>query len=350
VDWVYTSCNSSNDTNLRVQPYRVPSLNTTQQGGRDAPSVLLIILESVSEKRFEVNMPLSDTLVQSFPGSVRFPHTSVMGYNTNPNVKEIAGSGEENIFQVARKAGVLTSIWDDYNPDHGMCEHYPFTEHRVCSRLLKNYGNEIGKLYYTKNPGCAHGEFWIHQHFRYIQKFWSVFPEERKFHVAKHYACHSEGHFTSVCNSNDAPLEAFLREFVPANNDTAVILMGDHGFHWRTKKGNFNEYIGGEFEHRHPLLHFLLPAVTFGDNPTTLQTNAERFVTHRDVHATLLGLLAGNGLDASTKKGTDLLRRVLPKERTCNEAGIPRAWCNCFTPRQEEGHRCHVDSKKGEKC
>eukprot|EP00978_Attheya_sp_CCMP212_P049538 scaffold678220_cov130-Attheya_sp.AAC.1 len=258
VDWVYTACDDGGKkTNLRVHPYRLPSLPTiSKQGDRGAPSVLVIMLESVSQGRFQVNFPLSDALVSSFPNSFRFPHTSVFGKNTVPNVKEIAGSGEQNIFQVARAAGVLTSIWDDYNPDHGLCQHYPFKEYRVCSKLLRNYGSDITKLYHSNpNPGCAHGEFWVNQHLRYISELWSVYPNERKFHIAKAYACHSEKKNREVCQSNDAPLEAFLREFVPANNDTVVILMGDHGFHWSQGKGWFNEYIGGEFEHRHPLLH-----------------------------------------------------------------------------------------------
>jgi hypothetical protein len=59
-----------------------------------------------------------------------------------------------------------------------------------------------------------------------------VYDKERKFHVAKPYGCHMPHHNRYMCNSNDGPLTDFLKDFVPANPNTAVIIASDHGFHW----------------------------------------------------------------------------------------------------------------------
>ena len=168
-------------------------------------------------------------------------------------------------------------------------------------------------------------------------------------HVAAPYGCHMERLNRETCVANDAGLAAFLSSFVPSHPNTAVVLMSDHGFHWRKKttafngirrsgefKPGFNEFLAGEWEHRNPVLNIIIPS---DHDARTLRRNAARFVTHRDVHATVMGLIGGQ-----TQNGTNLLTRDLPELRSCAEAGIPAEWCNCFV-RAVDG--CRVDSDRG---
>lgn len=357
VDWVYTSCNDekkgngeSSHTNLRVLAHAVPSLPTVPSGAPSAPSVLVLLIDSLSRRRFELDMPETHALLRSMPTAHAFPHSSVFGQNTDPNVAELLESSRETVFHAAQRNEVVSSVWDDYCPEHGACEFYPFKHHKVCTNLLCNYGKDIRELYHdVPSPGCRHGEWWYNQQLRYIDSLWKAYPGKRKFHFGTHNGCHMGRSNSEVCNSNDAVLAAFLRDFVPANPDTIIVLTSDHGFHWM-KVEEFNEQIAGELEHRTPLLEILTPEAF---DTTVLKGNTGRFVSHRDVHATLLGMLGGwrtpSDAHASGGLGIDLMKAEVPERRSCHDAGIPRAWCNCFR-RATPADDCWLDSKIGEVC
>lgn len=196
-----------------------------------------------------------------------------------------------------------------------------------------NYKADITELYHSNpKPGCMHGEFFLNHHLRVMMDLWEVYGEERKLHVSKPYGCHIERKNRYLCNGNDAPLAAFLRTFVPLHPDTVIILASDHGFHWRAGKGSFNDHITGEHEHRNPFLGMIIP---WAKNDPVIRANTQRFVTHRDLHATILGLLAPTSTPTqSALPGVDLIRNSVPEQRSCRDAQVPDAWCNCFRPRQ----------------
>lgn len=368
VDWVYASCQDADGTrhtNLRVLAHAVPSLPTAPSGVPGAPSILVLLVDALSRRRFELDMPETHKFLRSLPIAHSFPHTSVFGTNTDPNVNELLEHRQtgadllfwqqkycpkcwrhETVFDVAQQNKVVTSVWDDYCPEHGTCEFYGPKHHKVCSHLLCNYGSDIARLFAARHPpGCRHGEWWYAQQLRYINSLWKAYPGKRKFHFGHHYGCHMERSNSEVCNSNDAALAAFLRDFVPANPDTIVLLTSDHGFHW-THEGGFNEEIAGELEHRTPVLEIVVPA---GFDTTVLKSNTQRLVTHRDVHATLNGMLAGWGQHTPSNGGSDLMTTALRIRRSCREAGVPSAWCNCFR-RARVGDQCWPDSAAGELC
>ena len=92
-----------------------------------------------------------------------------------------------------------------------------------------------------------------------------------------------------------------------------------------------------------------------------LRRNAGRLVTHMDLHATLLGVARLEGTHRKHYNyrrppppppgavGIDLIWDELPRTRSCVEAGIPDAWCNCFQPADEKNGdaRDRVDSWDG---
>lgn len=143
-------------------------------------------------------------------------------------------------------------------------------------------------------------------------------------------------------------------------------------FHWSRgkKQRNFNKFIAGECEHRHPFLSVILPqshAYKHRFNSTVLRMNTQRMVTHRDFHQTLTALLGG-AVDYSFKalkeslrgmlagngrfvKGTDLLTELVPKLRSCSDTDIPSEWCNCFFESKRAARQvCQVDAHLGENC
>ena len=328
--WAWTACGQA--TNLRIRPVALQEFSRGQS--TDAPSALVILLDSWSHGRFDALFPKTKAILQKMPRFFRFNHTGVFGANTKPNIKQIVNAAGNNLFRAFADAGAVTSVFDDYCPDHGLCKLYPFRTHRVCSKLLCNYGKDIIKLFLeNQNAGCAEGEWWIQHHLRYITDFWRVYPRRQKFHFMKTYGCHAtyfsestdpRQHLIHTCASNDQPLAQFLQDSYKDGrfNNTLVLIMSDHGFHYAPNTAN--DFIMGEIEHRNPFLSAIVPATL----PTTfLRRNTKRFVTHHDVHATLMGIAGAGNLSAV---GFDLLHADVPDRRSCSTSHIPAGWCNCF--------------------
>eukprot|EP00277_Geminigera_cryophila_P044284 CAMPEP_0173074976 /NCGR_PEP_ID=MMETSP1102-20130122/11338_1 /TAXON_ID=49646 /ORGANISM="Geminigera sp., Strain Caron Lab Isolate" /LENGTH=965 /DNA_ID=CAMNT_0013944149 /DNA_START=117 /DNA_END=3011 /DNA_ORIENTATION=- len=175
VDWVYTACDApwtlskGTYTNLRLQPYRIKKVITSKES-RHAPSVLLLYVDSLSNKRLELDLPETTKFLRSLPNAHIFEHTSVFGFNTMPNIQEW---GMRELFQAALHNSVVPSVFEDYCPDHGVCSHFPVAEYKVCSKLLCNYGSDLVQLgHFNRNPLCVHGEFWVNHHVRFVQQMW----------------------------------------------------------------------------------------------------------------------------------------------------------------------------------
>ena len=74
-----------------------------------------------------------------------------------------------------------------------------------------------------------------------------------------------------------------------------------------------------------------------------MESNTKRFVSHYDVHKTLKYLLSGK--NTPTGKGKNLITQQIPDKRSCQDAGVPKKWCNCFV--KTDGRK-HLNSQKGE--
>lgn len=341
VDFVYTQCrdtlryfrgNYRTYSNLKIQPYKLPELILSKHS-ETAPNVLVLLLDSLSWKRMELFLPKTFEYLKNMETAYAFTFTSVVGLNTIPNTKVIFGDGD--VFKKAN--GIVTSVFEDYSPEHAIAKMYPFKQYKISGKnILSNYGNDITKLYFKNNvPGCMHGEFWIRQHLRYIQNFWKIYPDTRKFHVSKTYGCHMPTQHKLTCEQNDVPLHEFIKNYAENYANTYLFLMSDHGFHWQ-KKSKFNEIIAGEYEHRNPILYIISP-----NKQKTLETNTKRFTSHYDVHKTLNYLVSGK----TSSMGKNLITEEIPVKRSCKDAGIPNKWCNCFVKTDDKKH---LDSHKGE--
>lgn len=136
---------------------------------------------------------------------------------------------------------------------------------------------------------------------------------------------------------------------------TIVLLASDHGFHYSSQQW-FNNFIQGEYQHRNPFLKIVVPkALKHLVKHEVALGNAHRFVSHLDLHATLLKWT--NNFDpehfskftavtrTQQRVAYDLLTEAIPQDRTCKDAGVPRQWCNCF--KERNGIDCEIDTKDG---
>ncbi|KAL8560894.1 hypothetical protein ACOMHN_059078 [Nucella lapillus] len=120
-------------------------------------------------------------------------------------------------------------------------------------------------------------------------------------------------------------------------NNTVLLVYSDHG----VRIGPFRNTAAGKFEESRPFMFLAFPdrfRKQFPHLTERVQSNAARFTTHLDVHATLLDLLFLNHVDPlqdqrpKNRHGISLFKTI-PTSRTCVDAGIPAHHCVCLTER-----------------
>jgi hypothetical protein len=95
----------------------------------------------------------------------------------------------------------------------------------------------------------------------------------------------------------------------------------------------------GKLEERLPMMSLVFPQWfrdRFPQYISNLRANVDRLSTPFDVHETLRDLLDTTRLDGPAGAGGKLpprglsLLREIPKNRTCQAAGIDMHWCSCL--------------------
>ena len=291
----------------------------------------MIQLDSISVQRAVRYLPRTWDLLRRMQDAFVFNFTAVYGRNSLPN--ENIQFYKPMLWTVAgTQERMVTSVMEDYCPKYGLCKVYPFQTHFVCAQLYCNYGHDITGLYYDNpTPGCVHGEFILKQHIRFIEQMWDAYPGKRKFHMSSAYGGHMTRRHRYTVQQNDGLLADFLPGFIEQHPHTAVVLSADHGLHYDPKQ-KFNRFVEGSFEHRNPFLAIIPPRGTVDAAAVrrTMSANTQRFVTHRDMHKTLLGWMSPSTKQGGNIKAYDLTREHVPSGRSCQDAGIPDQWCNCF--------------------
>lgn len=116
--------------------------------------------------------------------------------------------------------------------------------------------------------------------------------------------------------------------------NSVVIFFSDHGVRW----GPLLKLSEGFLEERLPMFFISLP-IWFKENYPNLVKNLEinqhRLVTPFDINMTLQHLLklakpSYNVYQTQDCQKCQTIFNEMPENRTCNDAGIPEAWCTCI--------------------
>ncbi|XP_022234991.1 uncharacterized protein LOC106473914 [Limulus polyphemus] len=115
--------------------------------------------------------------------------------------------------------------------------------------------------------------------------------------------------------------------------NTIVILMGDHG----NRYGNVLETEVGRIEERMPFFSIHLPLTLKKQYPHLqkyLKMNSERLTTWIDIHSLLMDVATETYFESELQhvwntRGYSPWRMLIPNNRTCEEAGIPKQFCIC---------------------
>ena len=140
-------------------------------------------------------------------------------------------------------------------------------------------------------------------------------------------------HFMLRLPSLDADLADMLLRMAPTVlQETVLLLLSDHGTHgiW------YNDHEVGALEHQLPFLYVLAPDWLMRERPAwrdALAVNQRRLVTAHDLYRTMRTLAVWPDAPAG-EHGPTILDEIA-EERTCAQAGVPRAYCACR--RDEQG-------------
>ena len=113
--------------------------------------------------------------------------------------------------------------------------------------------------------------------------------------------------------------------------DKLVLVGGDHGNRFSRSRLS----LGGRIEERMPFMAVSLPRkLEGGGKKAILEENADKLVSHFDLHKTIQSLLPSPAEVQPSKNRTPIsLLRPIPSNRTCGEAGVPPSYCICTPER-----------------
>lgn len=137
-------------------------------------------------------------------------------------------------------------------------------------------------------------------------------------------------HEINEVKKNQVALMALLKDLKSNGHldNTLVILLGDHGLRY----GKVRTQVQGKLEERLPLFAILTPPLFQSKYPNimeNLKRNRGRLTSWFDVYATFRHVLSYPDPPTGLTRGQSLFS-VVPKTRSCKEAGTAEHWCPCL--------------------
>ena len=166
-------------------------------------------------------------------------------------------------------------------------------------------------------------------HIDYLKRFFNAFSNVNKFGVILFsHLSHNHMNRISVADEDVLSFYNFLSDN-KFNNDTVVILFGDHGM----RISGFRKTLQGKLEERLPFMSITVPSWFHNRYPNEVQNikeNSERLTSHFDIYSTIKHLVHfPNSESTSCKYGKSLFTKF--GHRTCAQVGVPSHWCPCLT-------------------
>ena len=203
------------------------------------------------------------------------------------------------------------------------------------------------------NP-CVSGRSRQELAFEYIRGMWNAYPGQSKFAYLNTLAAHDYSmdlaYQSLGLEAYDEYLSSFSEEMLrrPDADNTIIVLRSDHGLQGGPSPIDFSTQV----EHMHPFNNLIIPAKFLGSLSwmDELFANQDKLVTGYDLYNTLRGMLqprdegTGDPIKLEWIKGHnsgipdwsyDLLSQRVPRDRSCEEAKIPKNFCPCMEERTD---------------
>ena len=185
----------------------------------------------------------------------------------------------------------------------------------------------------TRAWACLNGSTPEHlEMMNWMRQFIEVYRARPKFSfVFASELTHGADQFLSLADDDFLQLLKHLNDSGHLDN-ALLITMSDHG----ARFAGLRETNQGRLEERNPYIGIRLPPRFIAQYPeahANLRRNVHRLSTPFDLHATLREVINFTGTgdrEDLSGRGISLFKEI-PKQRTCQDAGIELHWCACLS-------------------
>jgi hypothetical protein len=177
---------------------------------------------------------------------------------------------------------------------------------------------------------CLYNQNAIQHELNYLNKFWNVYANERKFFRMGVIDAH-EGTY-EVIKYDDEILYNFFLNFEKEGKlkDTIMIIQTDHG---NGQPGPFSLLNLDDFYHELslPSLFMILPTKMdkYSEIRKKLKINEQSFISPFTLHNSFVSLLNDNQVPFSSHDKYSVFSNNIPGDRDCNILRVENSLCRC---------------------
>lgn len=347
--WVYAKCMDNQRSGQPELNHLIYPTTVNKQLKEDRPNVVVLQIDGMSYRQYQSLYTETQTVLKSLNSrTFSFQNYWANGYNSPPNMKRMycddKSCDSSHILKHFQQAGFETSWILEYT--YGLMG-YPFDSSgsRYVDKLFAgNYYNKNWKSDLTDMVGgFAWDEYCYMKSLRYLDLFLRDNGLQKNSKTGSHVAivvpnvAHSSERMRA--KQMDNALATLLRDWDRDGlmSNTIFCIVSDHGIHGSP----INIFLAGEFEHRNPVFEMIVPKPFLQKHPnveTYLKHNTNAIITHFDFYKSIASLAnvqtwrpaAGTIKKATEQKKYNIFMDKIPMTRTCQQAGIPDEWCNCW--------------------
>ncbi|CAD5219273.1 unnamed protein product [Bursaphelenchus xylophilus] len=357
---------------LRTYGYvhvQVVKQNSQRKSSKEAPSVHIILLDTVSFPNYMRSMTKTRQVLTENLEAVSFPFLNKVAIGSTPNAMALLfGLQPVDVEETVWGPGIpkpnvvrpfLLSKFKQRNYRTLLAEDdaYIYGCRRECSATqelpdhgLNAYGRRSGfydvsrpDLYYFDH---ANSRQTFSEHFdgfctrkhkpllEGVNDFINLYQDDAQFSIT--WITHLAHEHHNALFEVDSEFADFFKRNRENFDNSFVFFMADHG----PKHGVIRDVIAGFVEDNNPMLTVIVPKHLRKNHAAheVIRYNARQLVTHHDVYATFIDILENfqttstpyqyNPATHSTDLGSSLIRS-LPQPRNCHSLRIPFLYCMC---------------------
>ncbi|KAI1306021.1 hypothetical protein HDE_01188 [Halotydeus destructor] len=337
------------------------SFEARKQKLKAMPSVLIMIVESVSTIDFHNQMPKTKEQMSrignfttlknfvkiddnSFPNLITMLTGRHVGYKEAREMsKEYLDEKFDYIWNYYRDKGYVTGFTEDmaqiglFNFNKGGFQEQPvdWYTHAYWVHMFPRKERSKVKIYLSNKTTYCYSQNGrkVDLFYDQIEKFIEKQSNERRpFFLFSIYSQITHEDSNSI-RFLDEPISKLLANSDGWLNDTIIILAGDHGP--RIDRG-YVQTAMGRLRERMPLFSIRLPETLVQEHAhlqSYLDANHDRLISWYDVHQLLKDVATENyeplEFTEDKKKPISILRELVPPARTCTDAGVLDGYCVC---------------------
>lgn len=199
---------------------------------------------------------------------------------------------------------------------------------------------QIGNTHSLNVDLCVGGRLVYKTFIDYIYKFTSTMAGNRAPYFGFFWSSTISHDFLNRPQIADTDFSQLFTDLKTKGvlDSTVLVFLSDHGIRWGAIRNTYQ----GLVEERLPFLYFVLPEQYREDYPqvyANMIRNTHQLTTPFDLHETLIDLLYPYDLSFHQRSRHQQSRsfslfEYIPKNRTCDSAGIAPHWCTCQQTRE----------------